>query len=1051
MNAASFSIRLACWNACRIALSHVQLIGDLLATQSIDLVLLQEPGVAQPDHYIPTDYLLIRGDCHLSPSFLIHKRCHHVTRYTAFRRFWSILVVSLQGITVAFISTHLPDHGSMRKLGVNLRAMLGELNGDLDSVWCSSPWSVLVFGGDLNTALGSTTSVCGRYHEDRHQDISDFTAKWGLAWSDCPKPTHVHYTTKVERTLDYVYLSSVAGFCLNHSTDVRPSETHASDHHMLITDLSVRAPGFRRRHRAPPPTRLPGPTVICKNTFAALMEEAWDPGIDEPTVEQFSSSLLCAAKVAASSAVLPAKARITVRELLQEELAAVDVAVDGEARLAALRTVSRKRRRIVRSRMIVNFKSAALKLPRDDRPRKSGAPTCLQVNGVLSERVSDWEIEFRLLYRGLLEDPFNSQDSQQARLDRLRLACGGSGRLEIPSWLIRECIARCRTKAKSSPGIDGITWNMLTSLPPSSVEVLRRLLESRLNNEPGFEDSVQEWCDILITLIPKVNNAVTVHQWRPISLTSVVQKLFLSICSRMLTEFGRPIHPGQYGFVPGKQTMEVSECLRLVLQKCDTWGLPVYILKIDAFRAFDSMWHDVIESALLSSDVHPRLIHAIMRELSFGTASLKLGDIVWDRVFSYSKGGRQGGTDTPELWKRYLDLAITRATVLWQSAHRGLILPDGAGVPGGEVRLDFLAWADDIFLISGSLADLKSMWLELSTCINDIGLKWKPGSLEVLSNRHRAGGLSLDWEGDAGKYVVLVKPSIISLGVCLDSTGGSEASIQFRIAEGRRHFFARESVLCKRSIPLFLRWRRLEQTVWKTFLHGAGGWRLTQRLCDLIVCFENSILRRTLCMHAHDGEDAADFRHRVNSRMKFLKESYGYVSLVDVVKNYHLGWCGHVARLGNTSHLLKVLSWRPDPEIRASACPNRVLRVRRGPTICFDSTVASHIGIDWRMYAANRQQWGALARNALHSWGAKICPIATYSEKVLRFSSGRRCPWNLTVLFLSSWPSLGSAINGGQPHWLSLQTPMVQLAVRLAQWNVHLFQRSGIQIGRAHV
>ncbi len=222
---------------------------------------------------------------------------------------------------------------------------------------------------------------------------------------------------------------------------------------------------------------------------------------------------------------------------------------------------------------------------------------------------------------------------------------------------------------------------------------------------------------------------------------------------------------------------------------------------------------------------------------------------------------------------------------------------------------------------------------------------------------------------------MLVKPSLVVLGVRLDSVGSTEESIQFRIAEARRHFFARESVLCKRSVPLVLRWRRLQQTVSKTFLHGDGGWRLTHRLEELIVSFENSLLRRTLSIFARADEDPADFCHRVNSRLKFFKESFGYVSLVDTVKSYYFGWCGHAARLSEESPLRKLLHWRPDPEIRLLAPHGREVRARRGPPLCFDEAVVEYIGLNWKSYAANRAQWGSLARQALSSWGARFSHV----------------------------------------------------------------------------
>ena len=239
--------------------------------------------------------------------------------------------------------------------------------------------------------------------------------------------------------------------------------------------------------------------------------------------------------------------------------------------------------------------------------------------------------------------------------------------------------------------------------------------------------------------------------------------------------------------------MEVSEAIRQILMKTSEWGLSVFVLKLDVFRAFDSMYHEHIETALLASGVNPRIVHSIMRELSFGEADLIFGDQTWEQAFEYSKGGRQGGCDTPEVWNRYLDVPICKAAELWAEAGCGLVLPCDPGIPGDEVRVDFLAWADDLFLVSRSLSDLKEMWSILSDCIAAVGLRWKPGSLEILSNVYPAGSFSREWTGAAGTFVVQVKATMVVLGICLDSVGSTVASVHLRVAEAWRHFYARQT------------------------------------------------------------------------------------------------------------------------------------------------------------------------------------------------------------------------------------------------------------------
>ena len=92
----------------------------------------------------------------------------------------------------------------------------------------------------------------------------------------------------------------------------------------------------------------------------------------------------------------------------------------------------------------------------------------------------------------------------------------------------------------------------------------------------------------------------------------------------------------------------------------------------------------------------------------------------------------------------------------------------------------------------------------------------------------------------------------------------------------------------------------------------------------------------------------------------------------------------------------------------------------------------------------NRSLWGDMARNALSSWGAVCGHIPCYSEKILRYTRGRKCCWDLSVLFLCGSKAFCGAVNGNALGWLRAQSPAIGAAVRMIQWNLHLLERSGL-------
>ena len=147
------------------------------------------------------------------------------------------------------------------------------------------------------------------------------------------------------------------------------------------------------------------------------------------------------------------------------------------------------------------------------------------MDGNLSFCAADWEREFRALYVGLYDDPHNSIDVQNSRLEHLRSLMSCEDRIVVPEFLVYEILAQGRRKSKAAPGKDLISWGALACLPPRAVSRLVALIELRINGDSGHSHIMNEWCSIVVNLIPKINNPSLSKHWRPIALTSCLQKL----------------------------------------------------------------------------------------------------------------------------------------------------------------------------------------------------------------------------------------------------------------------------------------------------------------------------------------------------------------------------------------------------------------------------------------------------------------------------------------------------------------------------------------------
>ena len=106
---------------------------------------------------------------------------------------------------------------------------------------------------------------------------------------------------------------------------------------------------------------------------------------------------------------------------------------------------------------------------------------------------------------------------------------------------------------------------------------------------------------------------------------------------------------------------EISECARLLPQKSDQWGLPCSILQADVSKAFDSVDHDGLVNSLRSHKTPEGLIHAVLSEPSYNEVEVHLADVCSTSRVLLKCGGKQGGSNRPGLWNRYLDSAWQRA------------------------------------------------------------------------------------------------------------------------------------------------------------------------------------------------------------------------------------------------------------------------------------------------------------------------------------------------------------------------------------------------------
>ncbi|XP_056688014.1 uncharacterized protein [Spinacia oleracea] len=118
-----------------------------------------------------------------------------------------------------------------------------------------------------------------------------------------------------------------------------------------------------------------------------------------------------------------------------------------------------------------------------------------------------------------------------------------------------------------------------------------------------------------VTLIPKVQNAISVKDFRPVACCSIVYKLISKILtSRMQAVIGDVIRNSQSGFIPGRNISDnILLASELVKCYCRKYISPRCMIKVDLKKAYDSIEWPFLKQMLQELGFPGKFVHWIMQ------------------------------------------------------------------------------------------------------------------------------------------------------------------------------------------------------------------------------------------------------------------------------------------------------------------------------------------------------------------------------------------------------------------------------------------------------
>ncbi|WOL14305.1 hypothetical protein Cni_G23085 [Canna indica] len=331
---------------------------------------------------------------------------------------------------------------------------------------------------------------------------------------------------------------------------------------------------------------------------------------------------------------------------------------------------------------------------------------------------------------------------------RQRLSIGStSDQLLNPNWdelfsddfveqedLIRSCTNEEILEALKSlgkdkaPGPDGLTAKFYLKFWDIIEDNMRLVLS----------DFCEERCDLaranksFIIPIPKVEGANKMGEFRPISLTTSIVKIFSKLlASKLKSLLEIMIEDTQCAFLPGRSTLDSFMAASETIHFCKKNKLDTIMLKLDLSNAFDSVDWDFLLKLLRHRGFPEKWVGWISILLKMGESSVLLNG-EQGKWIKHKKGLRQGDPLSPYL---FLLIADVFARMLKRAARMHLI--KGVSM-GGEFNISNLQFADDFVVFTkGDRDDLINLKILLYGYEVMTGLKAnisKTEALHVLGN-----------------------------------------------------------------------------------------------------------------------------------------------------------------------------------------------------------------------------------------------------------------------------------------------------------------------------
>ena len=490
---------------------------------------------------------------------------------------------------------------------------------------------------------------------------------------------------------------------------------------------------------------------------------------------------------------------------------------------------------------------------------------------------------------------------------------------EITTFEVRLAIKQM--KKGKAPGPDNITLDLIADADEPIHVRLAQLFNKCLKESKTPE----EWNKAILILLYKKGDPRDMNNHRPISLLSVIYKIFTKvITNRIANKLDENQPREQAGFRKGYSTIDHLQTVHQIIEKTNEYKIPLVVALVDYTKAFDSVETEEVMAALEEQGVDQVYIRILRHIYEHATSIIRLH--MDSEPFQLKRGVRQGDTSSPKLFTACLERAFQQLN--W--SEKGIRID-------GE-HLSHLRFADDIFVCAPTKEQLQEMLAELNQASKSVGLHMNFSKTKIMCNKYiEQEDEILEIENQQIEEV----DHYIYLGQRISLHDSSkENEIKRRITLGWQAFGRANSVFKNKKIPIILKRKVYDQCILPTVTYGAETWNLTKKL---------SLKLRTM-QRAHE-RIMLGITWRDRKTAEWVRQKTKVKDILETIRKLKWNWAGHVARMTDNRWTSRTTFWTPRGYTR-----NRGRQKTR-----WRDDLEQHQQL-WHRTAQDRNQWKNLGK-----------------------------------------------------------------------------------------